>query len=330
MTFPNLFSADAWENAVLAAAIENLPIQYGRVIQSGLFRVEGIDTTVALIEEYAGTLAALPHKVRGEAATKNRRGSRTLRSFDVPHIPVEDTVQPGDIQNVRAFGSMSGETLLAKQAKILQQMRNKIDISREVMAVHALAGLVVDPTVPGSPVKSLHTEFGETETVQDFVLDNSATIVADKCHILLDSMDDAMKNWAFNEVVAYCSPEFFRAFISHASVLDAYKYHTANVLDADRRKGFPFCGIRWIQYHGSVGGNRLIEQNAARVFPVGAPDMFSELQAPANNVNDANKPGKVFNVTTETLKHSGAVEIRVESNPLMLCKRPKALIKVTI
>ena len=117
----NPFDNPGFSMASLTAAINLLPNRYGRLEQLGLFPSKPVRTRQVVVEERNGTLNLLPTQPVGGPATLNVRDKRKLRSFVVPHVPLDDVVLPEEVQGVRAFGS---ETESESIAGVLAQPGN--------------------------------------------------------------------------------------------------------------------------------------------------------------------------------------------------------------
>lgn len=98
----NPFDNPGFSMASLTAAINLLPNRYGRLEQLGLFPARPVRTRQIVVEERNGALSLLPTQTLGGPATLNVRDKRKLRSFVVPHVPLDDVVLPEEVQGVRA------------------------------------------------------------------------------------------------------------------------------------------------------------------------------------------------------------------------------------
>ena len=131
----NPFDNPGFSMASLTAAINLLPNRYGRLEQLGLFPARPVRTRQVVVEERNGALSLLPTQTLGGPATLNVRDKRKLRSFVVPHVPLDDVVLPEEVQGVRAFGSETEmESVAGVLAQHLQSMRNKHAITLSTCA----------------------------------------------------------------------------------------------------------------------------------------------------------------------------------------------------
>jgi len=336
-TIVNPFDQDAFSMVNLCAAIDILPNNYGRVNQLGIFaNTEGITTRAAIVEEQNGVLTLLPTKPVGAPGTQNKLGKRVVRTFNVPHIPLDDTIKPAEFSGVREFGQANElQTLVSVMNKHLQTAKNSFGITIEHLRMGALKGIILD--ADGSTLYNLYTEFGITQKEINFALTTASplTDVQAKCRELVRHIEDNLKGEVMTEIRCLVSQEFFDAFIAHPNVEKFYLNWTAaaDIAGADPRKGFKFGGITWEEYRGNAsdpsGTNRkFITANEGHAFPMGTMNTFKQIYAPGEFLEAVNTPG-IELYAKQAIEQMGRwVDIHIESNPLPLCCRPGVLVKV--
>lgn len=330
----NPFENQAFSLTELTAAINKLPNMYGRVGQLGLFRGKGVTTRTILVEEQNGVLNLLPTMPVGSPAPQNRRGGRKVRSFVIPHIPVEDSMMPEDVAGVRAFGAESQvEALSTFLNDRLQDMKNKHDITHEFMRMGALKGVIVDGA--GATLYNLYTEFGVTQKVVDFVLGTSTTNVGAKCREVLRHIEDNLMGEISTGVHTLVSAEFYDKLIVHPNVEKAYAGWSAaqERMGGDLRKGFTFGGVTFEEYRGQAtdaAGNtaRFIAAGEGHAIPTGTGSSFAEIYAPADFNETVNTIGRAYYSKIEARKFGRGWDLHTQSNPLPLCYRPAILVKI--
>lgn len=341
----DVFSGDAFSVLTLSTALQMVPNQYGRLNAMGLFRDVGIPTLAAAIEVQDGVLNLIPSSPRGTAAPKNKRGDRKLKYFEVPHIALDDVIKPSDIQNVRAFGSLSLQTPETVVNDKLISMGYKHDVTSEYLKCGCIAGKIYD--ADGTTVLlDLFTEFGVTEEEIFFDLDNANADVVGAAQTVNGTMEDNLLGETMSHVHALCSPGFWSKFIKHKAVRDDYKYWNVNQsalmglagpggnpIRDDVRKGFVWQGILWEEYRGKapyLSGSateyrNFIEPGMCRFIPIGTRESFINYYAPGEFMEAVNTAGIPRYAFVEP--HRKQVDIFTESNPLPICLRPKLLIK---
>jgi len=332
----NPFDANGFDLATLTAAINLIPNQYGRLNQMNLFPPEGVSTRTILVEEDQGVLNLLPTRHVGEQPTQSKNGKRKMRSFVIPHIPLEDTIMPDEWEGVRTFGGGAASQALADIInRRLTAMRNKHAITLEWLRMGALKGIILD--ADGSVLYNLYNEFGITQAVQDCALDVSTTDVLGICMDVVGHIEDHLMGEVMTGVHCLCSPEFFKALITHPNVEKYYLNHAAaaSISGGDPRRGFTFGGITFEEYRGqATDGNgvvrRFIAANEAHAFPVGTTSTFATLFGPGTFVEAANTIGQELYAKQETRRFGIGVDLHVQSNPLPICYRPGVLVKLTV
>lgn len=332
MSMLNPFKNDAFNLIAMTEAINRIPNFYDRTGQLSLFRPVSLTKTTFGMDELLEELNLLDIVPRGAPAPKNRVGKRSFRTFNVPHIPLEDVVLADEVQGVRALGmEAADETVASALARKLYVMRRKFDQTREYFRMGALKGILADANA--STIYNYHTEFGGTQKVVDWDLDDSATDVNSKCRETLRHIEDDLEGEMMTGVHCFVSPEFYDALVAHPSVKEAFKYFlTAQQLSGDYRGRFPFGGITFEEYRGvsksSAGTSRkFVEANYAYAFPLGTSS-FAEVFAPADFNETANTPGLPYYSKQEPMPFNRGTNVHSQMNVLPICLRPRVIVKI--
>jgi hypothetical protein len=332
----NPFEQDAFNMVSLCAAINILPNMYGRINELGIFTDDGITTRTAVVEEENGVLNILKTLPVGAPGQQNKVGKRKVRSFVVPHIPLDDVIRPEEFQGIRAFGQPAGmETLASVMNRHLQTAKNKYAITLEHLRMGALKGIILD--ADASTLYNLYTEYGITAKTVDFALDVDTTDVDAKCREVVRYIEDNLKGEVMRGVRCLVSQEFFDALIAHPNVLKFYLnwQNAAAIAQQDPRKGFNFGGITWEEYRGVATdennvSRRFIASGEGHAYPEGTMETFKTVYSPGNFIETVNTPGIPLYAKQVIEKMGRWVDVHMESNPLPLCLRPAVLVKVTI
>lgn len=324
----NVFQGSAFNSLSLTAAINKLPYKPGRLGAMGLFRRVPITTLAALVEEQHGKLALVPNKPRGEQTTLGSRAAREARYIACTHLPLNDQILADDVQNVRAFGSETAtETVAELVNNRLESMRQNIEVTIEYHRIGAVRGIVLDADGT-TEIYDLFDEFDITENVVDFDFTAGAQDMKTKSLEVIRTIEDALGASPYDHIHAICGKDFFDSLVSHESVVRAYERHQENSFArTTQRGGFLFADIVWEEYRGQIGSVPFIPADTARFFPVGVPDLFQEIYAPANFIETVNTPGKPVYAKQEPLPMDTGVKLHVQSNPLCICTRPAVLVK---
>lgn len=320
-------AADGFTLAALTEAVMNAPYKASRISSMGLFAGKGIAENYVSFDEKNGEIALVPSKSRREPATPAPRQQRTNRVIAVPHFPLGFDILAEDYQGVRAFGSSDeGQAYADAYAEKLAEIRQHYELTWEWLRLGAVKGTILDGDMSTTLV-NLFTEFGVSQTTVTFELDVDTTDVRAKCLEAVRAVELGLGNLPFDHVHAVCGKTFFEQLISHPEVKYAYQYYDeGSYLRSDPRSGFPFGGITWEEYRGSVGGTAMVSATAAHIFAVGAPGLFAERYAPANYKETVNTVGLPLYVKTERMPFDKGDIGEAQSNVLAYCTRPKSLV----
>lgn len=337
----------------LSGAVNRIPNNYGLLNALNLFPSQGSISTIIEIVIEDGAIRVLPAKERGAAATPGDRGGRKSVFIECPHFPAEDLITPRDLQNMITIvnGSKGARTLGDEMAKRLFNIRAKHAITREWLRMGALKGLVTDGG--GNTLVDLYATFNITKVTIDFLLGTGGTDIIDKCTQLRTSIANNLKGETMTAIEVIVSTSFFNKLIQHAKVekfwlnwqgaqslaQPAYAPGTGPI---DRNgqptmlgRSFMFQNILWREYSGQapIGTTRtltpFVPVDYGYAYPAGTTDTFETWDAPANDIRAVNQPGQEIWISPEILKHGEGVELKSQSNPLAICKRPEALVEVT-
>lgn len=326
----DVFNQDPFKMVSLTTAINKLPYVPNRIGQMGLFRRQGVNTTVVMLEEQAGKISLLPTAQRGEAGRTTSRTKRKVRAFPVPHIPYDDQILAGAIQDIRAFGTETEQEAVSKVVNDkMQAMRQDHELTHEYHRIGALQGHVLD--ADGSTViNDLFDEFGVSETTVNFALGTATTDVRKKCLAVTRAIEAVLGAAVYSGIGAVCGADWFDALIGHPYVQDAYhRFMDSENLRNDPRRRFEFGGIVFEEYRGKVGNVDFLPAAQARFFPIGVPDLFMSFDAPADFMETVGTTGQPVYAKQERMKFDRGIEIHTQSNPLVICTRPGVLIKGT-
>lgn len=323
----NAFDTDAYNVASMTDAVNKLPFVPSRLGGMGLFKTDGITTDIVVMEEKDGHLSLLQSKRRGEPGTTAKTEGRKVRSFQVPHLPHDDTILAADVSGVRAFGSATEvEGVATVVNNRLSVMRQAHEITLEYQRAKALQGLLLD--ADATVIYDFWDEFGLKEQKVDFVLGTTTTDVRAKCLDVVEKVETAVGSMPYDHIHAMCGATWFKKFIGHTLVRDAFsRYRDGEFLRNDPRRGFEFAGITFEAYRGTVSGQTFVPATLARFFPVGAQGLFRTHFAPADFIEAVNTIGLAVYAKQEIMKFGRGIEIHTQSNPFSYCTRPYCLVK---
>lgn len=331
MTILDVFKGDAFKMTSLTEVINKIPYAPSKLGEMGLFQTKGIPTLTVAIEEQDGKLSLIPSAARGSMPTTDSRPTRTLRDLRCVHLPQNDAVMADEVQGIRAFGEETAvETVAGLVNDKLAALRANHEVTHEYHRIGAIRGIVLD--ADGTTVLyNLFTEFGVSEVTVSFDFTPGAQDMKLKALEVERALESALGGVTYSGIEAVCGDQFFDSFISHETVKGAYERYQDNrfARDAAQRKGFEIFGINWWNYRGGIGSVDFIPTDTCRFVVRGVPGLFVANFAPADFVETVNTKGKPIYAKQEPMRFDKGIEIHTQSNPLMLCTRPKTLIKGT-
>jgi hypothetical protein len=313
-----------------------VPNKWGLINELGLFSEEGVAQHSITVESNEGTLGLVTDKIRGERNNVNKSDTRALRSFAIPHFPLDDGVKPEDVQGKRAYGSADqAETEAAVIARKLERIRMNHSVTLEAARAYAITvGAIYAPN--GTVAGNFYTDFGVSRKEIDFVLGTSTTDLNAKSEEGIAHIQDSiLSGEVVSNIIVLCSPAFFGKLINHATIKEAYKYYTStqeplrNRLGSGVYRRFVHGGVEYIEYRGSYNGTALIPAGEAYMLPQGTNDMFLTYFSPANKFQFVNTIGEQAYVFTYRDPKDSEITIQSEMNMLNLIRRPQAVVKLT-
>lgn len=332
----------------LTEQVNVIPNLYGLVNELDLFPSEGSISTVVEMRYENKILRVLPVKERGAAPTPAKAETGKTIFMEIPHFPAVDFIGPKDLQDIMVqVGRTKRPTTLEDEvAKRLMQIRNTHAISREWIRSGALQGLIKDGN--GATIYDLYATFGISKVQIDFDLGNAAADMTDKCNQVYQSVTKNLQGEVMQGIEVICDTVFFQAFVTHVSVTKFYVNAEQALLLAELVRGksaglmwgreFTFQRIKFREYYGTApvkSGSPLVDTTApfwasktGTAYPRGTMNTFRTFDAPAHDLRFVNTMGQEIYVSPKILDHGQGVELKSESNPLAVCRRPEALVQL--
>jgi hypothetical protein len=331
----DVFKSDAFNLTSLVEAINKAPYKPGQIGRAGLFQERGIRTTQIAIEEKDGQLSLIQSSPRGGVGSRLGNSKRKLRSFVVPHFEREYTILADEVQGVRAFGSEDNTAgVQAILDERLAELRAMHEVTLEWMRVNAVQGIVKD--ADGSTLVNLFTEFGVSQQTQtldvDATTDQKGKLLKDVTAAQRKAEDELgaepITGWR-----AYCGKTFFDDLRADASFVEVRKHGARNdelLSQPTGVRGFEAFGVRWEEYRGSNAGTPYVPDAEAYLVPEGS-SIFRTYFAPADFEETVNTIGlPLYAKIVRDQELNRWVKVHTQSNPLALCVRPRAVIKLTL
>ena len=308
-----------------------VPNTWGLVNELGIFNNQPVAENTITFEESNSTIGLISDQVRGTRANVNSDGTRKVRSYALPHFPLDDFISPSDVRGIRAYGSDNAETVDAVMQRKIERIRRNHAITLEYARCVALTtGDIYAPN--GTVSGNYYTDFGITRKSISFALAGSGDVIAKGEEAIAHIQDNIMNGEVVTSVTAICSPEFFSALIANASVKDAYKFYTSTTEPQRNRVGtglyrtFSHGGVDYIEYRGNYNGEALIPAGKAYFIPRGTEETFISHFGPANKFGSLGTLGEESYMWAYRDAKDSKIEIESEANFLNLVRRPQCVV----
>ena len=316
----------------LTTAINNVPATPTQIRDLGIFEPNYLTTTYVDIENQDGKLRLVQSKERGLAGEPVETKGRVIRTFKIPHLPVDDVVRADEVQDLRGFGTDKAETVQAKVDDKLADGKLNLEFTREHLMLGALQGKILD--ADGSEIYDLYKEFGLTRKEYDFKLATENAEIGAEMDKVLAKHRTLLKGAMVTGWVALCGIDYLTALKYHKSIKPIYErfrdgaaYRESNTLNPIE---FEHNGIKFIQYTGDFGAKGAkIAADKAILIPIGRK-LFSENFAPADMNATVNTKALPYYASREKLLHDKGWSLHMQSNPLPIALRPELVATLTM
>ena len=339
----DIFSSNpAFSVGELTLSLQRIPFVPFQIGRLGLFREERLTTITAYIEIQGTRLALVPELPRGAPATPNVEDRRHMVAFRVPHFPMRDQLLADAVQNIRAFGSvdaLQGPEIVVNQRNA--GMMLKLDVTLEHLRLGAVKGIIITAvnrlTGQSEQEVNLFEHFHvEPQPVREWPIVGAgrlaqegpawASQLTDLSNSLSRAMADELSGGVLTGVHCICGSEFYDAVFSHPERRAAFIALTsAPIIDPNLDIRFSFRGITYEEYRGRVGPVRFVEPDIGYFFPVGVPDLFLEIYAPADYMEAVNTVALPRYAKMEAMDFDKGVHLETQMNVLPLCTAPRTL-----
>lgn len=323
----SIFQDDAFNVVNLTATINEEHRVPGQIAASGLFNEEGSTTVTQQIEKDGDALALVPAADRGGVGLVITGPKRSLIPFNCVHLPQTFNIMADEIQGIRAVGSRT--ELQGVEAVVnarLEKGRKQLESTHEFQRIGAIKGQIIDADGK-SVLVDLYQRFGLKQ--QSLPMEFGVKDVSERAVEALDMQEDALGSVTGTGAIAWCGKTFWSKLITDDSVRETYlASEAAAALRGDRRQAFEHGGVLWIRYRGKIGNMPFVADDEAYLVPDGVDDLFLSVYAPANYMETVNTLGVPHYAKLERLPFEKGVAGEVQSNPLHICTRPRAVIKL--
>lgn len=330
----DVFRSDQFSLRALTAAIQKAPYKPRRIAELGLFEEMGISETKISIEQRDGQLSLIQSTPRGAPASTLGDAKRTAFAFDIRQLAREATIMADEVQNVRAFGSDNeSEGIQAKVNLKLSELRAMHEVTLERLRMGAIKGIILDADGT-TTIYNLFTEFGVVQQTATLT-PNDASDGGDALRAEIVAAQRLVEAELGNEPIsgyrAFCGKDFFDDIRADLGVVQTLRYADPQALlqQQANARSFMYGGVVWEEYRGATGGTAFVPDSEAYLLPEGT-DIFKTYFAPADFVETVNTIGLPLYAKQRMMDFDRGVIIHSQSNPLAICTRPRAVVKLTI
>ncbi len=316
-----------------------VPNMWNLIEQEGIFSSEGVGTNVVVFDKTETTAQLVQDKPYGERSTFGGNENTGLYSYAIPTFPLDDDITVGDVYGLRKVGTADmRESVENVVAKKVTQIRRSHAITAEYARCQCIQGLVYAPNGTISTT-NWYTEFGQTQTSVNFAFADTAVDQRANVQTVVAHIQDSFhQGGVLEEIIFFCTPNFFSALISNAQIEAAYTYYssTQEPLRNDLRFGmyrrFTWQGVTFIEYRGATPDGTAffpeVTGGQAWALPRGS-DSFMTYFAPAYRFDDIGNDGSESYMWTYEDQRQSVIEVQSESNFLAMSKRPELVVLCT-
>jgi hypothetical protein len=335
-----IFTGNAFGVSSLTLALNQVPYVPGLIGRLNLFEEKRLSTTTTMIEVRGERLALVPERPRGAPPTPDVRDASALIPVGVPHFPIRSSIYADSVQNVRAFGT---EDQLATVMSVVNEheasLGRRLDLTLEYLRLGAVKGIVTTAAdrVTGAPLQqyNLFTAFNvPAQTTLNWPIigagnTGDAAAWAGQLTALTNDlgrkMANAMSGGMYQRIHGIAGKTFFDAFAMHPERRASLIYLTPVPIEANLGAQVSFKDVTIEEYRGQVGAIQFVADDMCHFFPVGAPDLFAELYAPADYMETVNTLALPRYSKMEAMDFDKGVQLEAQMNVMPICTQPRTL-----
>ena len=326
--------------------VSNMPVLAGLVNSMNLFDERGSMASSITFTKDSKSYTLLPQTDRRARETSSGTfDPKEVFALNIPYTNFQDPLTTEDVAEYRKWDDPNMQATVARAvADKIEDAVIRADQTKEYLKLNALKGLIVDPT-DGSTVKNMFTEFGVTQTTEDFLL-GSATEVTTSIHAVKRAVaNNNRSGLAAKMPIVLCGNSFFDKFVKHPDVDAAYAQYL-NAGAQRLRDGlidftewgavgyFEHRGLMFVNYEPSFtlkDGSTVkpIGTNDGYVVNPNARDLYRGYNGPSNKFSKIGQPGAPLYVYQWMQDKDNGMDIEMEMAALFFMTNPLMSIKVT-
>lgn len=350
----NAFDADAFSLISMVQAVDKLPYVPTFLRDLGLFRPVPVTTTDIMIEEGGASAAVIQTSPRG--APPKQTGTekpRKARKFETVRLADSSTITAAQLQNIRAFGSLTEtQSLQLEIARRQFRIKQNFELTKERLRLTCVMGGVVKDA-DNSTIVNWGTALNNAVPAPvafDFSGDGTAGVFKQALTNLSRSMKRSLVigNASDSVQIGCLAGDNYFDNVTGCKETRAIYLQTSQAQDLKTATDFAawrYGNVTFYNYRGTDdvvvdGDNEAttagvvgVPPNEAWFFPIsqGGESIFQMAQAPSERLEFVNTPGQeLYSWVVPDLKRNMFVDVEMYSYPLPVCTLPSALRKGTI
>lgn len=328
----DIFNSDVFSATVMTDSINEMAYVPQFLTSMDIFEVDGIPTTSAYVVKRGEQLDLVQTSQRGASGSAIDIDERKAFPLQSVHLKLEDRITSEAIQNTISFNSpMQLQTMEELRDDRLRRMSRRLDFTLEYHKLGAIQGMVLDAN--GEVLLDLFDKFDIAQpAVVPMQLDAAWTadeggFIVKKLNPVLRGVDDALGENQATGYLSLCGHDFFDQLVAHPERRETYKFQNeASDLRGDfHYRQFKYGGVTWVDYRGR--GACAIAADSAQLIPLGVPELFRQLFAPADTFQHVNRKGlvKYAFASLDQRTPPRFIDLETQSNPVTFCSRPQVL-----
>lgn len=255
--------------------------------------------------------------------------------LEVPHYKKNGAIRADDFLGKVEDNASERLVIDTIESEIAQRFTNSWDdftLLDEYNYASAIQGLVRDGL--DDTKINIYDKLGLTQKVFEwnFTSDYNPTPDARKA---IAYQKKALAGTVTNRRIGVCSGDFWDALVTNKFLIDTYKYTDSKFLRSLNLEGMSFLDIDWLQYDNDTVDNngnitKWIPEGTAFIVPVGIPDLFINVNAPADTMPEVLGKAKHRYSNYWMSDDRRNLELEAQTNTMTFCTRIESIVKLTI
>jgi len=332
----------------VAGSTTYIPQTLGRM---AIFEPEPIDTTFVHLYEEDNVIRLVPTTERGTPDIRQLRDVGRMRALKTTRLAQIDSVRAGEligVANMALPEAIRARNLGTLTTKRTSKMKSNLEATKELHRFGAVMGKLLD--ADGTTViADFFDEFGiSPPPVIDIDFDNipEEQLLQKFQDTFLRPITIALQDggrYTPNVYLASLTGDgFWAKLMTHPGFRKIYELNmqaqavaraTNPLVVPNMWMEVDFAGIRWINYQGTRNSDIAVPFNEARMFPMGASDVFKVYWAPGETLLDVQQPGRPEYLYLQPDVRNAMpdhLDIVLRAYPLYACIFPKALMRARV